>query len=169
MTPIRKARTLRCYQYVNRPYDAVRSLLHERPLELLSRATTSAVARTRDLAGSLRIEVGGVELAVAVSLHVRAVRDENGVGGVSPVTHVTMGWEAAHSPALFPLMSANLSAWPLTSSETQIEIEGDYTPPLGVVGLAIDAAAGHRIAEAVVHRLLEDVVEQIRLELPETK
>ena len=59
-------------------------------------------------------------------------------------------------------MVATLSAWPLSPEETQIEIEGDYTPPLGAVGRALDAAVLHRVAEAAVHRFLEDVVEQLR-------
>jgi hypothetical protein len=59
-------------------------------------------------------------------------------------------------------MSAELSAWPLSASETQLEIEGVYEPPLGVVGTAIDTAVGHRIAEASVYRFLEDIVEQLR-------
>ena len=63
-------------------------------------------------------------------------------------------------------MHLEMSAWPLSATETQIEIAGEYRPPLGVVGNAIDAAVGHRIAEASVHRFLEDVVEQIRRELP---
>lgn len=166
MTSIRQSQTLRCYEYVDRPYTAVRTLLHDRPLELLRRATTTAVARTNQLAGTLRVEVAGVELGVEVSLHVRGVRDDDGVAGLSPITRVTIGWEAARAASLFPLMSAELSAWPLTSSETQIEISGDYTPPLGLVGGAINAAVGHRIAEAAVHQFLEDVVEQIRRELP---
>jgi hypothetical protein len=170
MNSIRESRTLRCYQYVDRPYDAVRSLLHGHPMEVLRQATTLAVARTKELTGILRIGVaGGMELAVEVSLHVRGVRDSEGVAGLSPVTHVAIGWEAAHSPSLFPLMAAELSAWPLTSSETQIEIQGDYTPPFGAVGTAIDLAIGHRIAEAAVHRFLDDVVEQIRHELPAKK
>jgi hypothetical protein len=65
-------------------------------------------------------------------------------------------------------MKAELSLWPLTSSETQLEIEGAYRPPLGVVGAAADAALGHRLAEATVHRFLDDVVEQVRRELQAT-
>jgi hypothetical protein len=85
---------------------------------------------------------------------------------VSPVTTIEIGWEAERTPALFPSMRAELSAWPLSSSETQIELAGNYRPPLGAVGNAIDAAVGHRIAEAAVHRFVEDVVEQMRRELP---
>ena len=63
-------------------------------------------------------------------------------------------------------MRAQLSAWPLTSTETQLELESAYTPPLGHAGKVFDAAIGHRVAEASVHRFLEDAVEQLRRELP---
>jgi hypothetical protein len=62
-------------------------------------------------------------------------------------------------------MSGQLSVWPLTSSETQIELEGTYTPLLGVVGVALDSV-GHGIAEASVTRFVEDVVRRIQEELP---
>jgi hypothetical protein len=65
-------------------------------------------------------------------------------------------------------MRAEVSFWPLASDETEIEITGDYRPPLGAIGDAADAALGHRIAEAVVHRFLGDVVAELHRELPET-
>ena len=158
-------REIRCYAYVNRPYDAVRSVLHERPLELLQQATTSAASRARTVAASLRIGTGNFEIGVGIRIHIQAVSDEEGVAGLSPLTRVQLGWEAISASAFFPLMSAELSAWPLTSSETQLEIVGNYRPPLGSIGNAIDAAVGHRVAEASVHRLLEDVVEQLQREV----
>jgi hypothetical protein len=157
-----KPRELRCYAYVNRPYSVVREALQHRPLELLQRATSSAAERASSLAASLRAEAAGIEVGVEVRIHIHALREEEGVAGLSPVTRISLGWEAARTPALFPVMSAELSAWPLSSSETQLEIEGTYRPPLGAVGRAVDAAVGNRIAEASVHRLLEDVVEQLR-------
>ena len=64
-------------------------------------------------------------------------------------------------------MKAELSFWPLTATETQLELTGAYEPPLGALGKAVDAAIGHRIAEATVHRFLDDLVEQLRRELQE--
>jgi len=159
-------RKISCYGYVNRSYEAVRDVLHQRPLELLNQATTSAAARAGSLAASLRIGVAGVEVGVGVHIDVRAVREEEGVAGFSPVTRVVLAWKAANASSLFPTMSAQLSAWPLLSFETQLEIEGTYSPPLGVLGTAIDVAVGHRIAEASIHRLLDDVIEQLRRDLP---
>jgi hypothetical protein len=159
-------RTLRCYEYVNRPYEAVRGLLQRSHLEFLGRATTSAAARSNELGSSLKIALGGIELGVKVTIHVHSVQEGEGVAGMSPVTRLAIGWEASHAPSLFPLLSGQLSAWPLTSSETQIELEGHYTPPLGAFGIAVDSAVGHRIAEASVRRFVEDLVEHIREALP---
>jgi hypothetical protein len=161
-----KPKDIRLYAYVNQPYDVVRRALHGRPLELFQQATNSAATRASSVAASLRVGVGSVEVGVRIKIHVHGVREEEGVAGLSPVTRVKLGWEAAKAPGFFPLMSAELSAWPLSASETQLEIEGAYEPPLGVVGTAIDAAIGHRIAEASVHRFLEDIVEQLRRSTP---
>lgn len=157
---------LRCYQYVNRPYESVRVLLHQRPLEVFQRATTSAAARAGEVASSLHTRFAGIEVGVDVRIHVQAVRDEEGIAGMSPLTRIRLAWEAVRAAALFPVMKAQLSFWPLTSTETQLEIEGAYQPPLGLLGNAADAAVGHRLAEATVHRFLDEVVEQLRCELP---
>jgi hypothetical protein len=157
-------KNIRCYGYVVRPYEQVRSLLYREPLQLLQRATNSASARARALLASLKVDLAGIEIGIDVRAHVRRVHDEEGVAGLSPVTRVDLGWEAARAPAFFPLMAARLSAWPITSTETQVELDGDYEPPFGAVGGALDAVLGHRIAEASVDRLLQDVLEQIRRE-----
>jgi hypothetical protein len=159
-------RKLRCYQYVNRPYEAVRELFRQRPLEVFQPATASAAERANVVEASLRAGVAGLDVGVDVRVHLHAIHDEKGVAGLSPVTRVTLAWEAKRAAALFPVMKADLSFFPLTSTETQLDLEGSYRPPLGVVGNAADAALGHRVAEAAVHRFLEDIVEQIRRELP---
>ncbi len=159
-------RRLRCYEYVNRPYEQVRDLLRGQPLELLQRATTSAASRARALVATLHVGVAGIEIGVDVRTNVQRIREEEKVPAMSPATILDLGWEASGAPWLFPVMHVQLSAWPLSSSETQIEIVGEYRPPLGVVGNAFDAAVGHRIAEASVKSFLENVVAQMRRELP---
>jgi len=64
--------------------------------------------------------------------------------------------------ALFPIMHAELSVYPLTATETQLDLQGRYAPPLGIVGGAVDAVVGHRIAEASVHCLVADVASYLR-------
>jgi hypothetical protein len=65
-------------------------------------------------------------------------------------------------------MSAELSVYPLTSTETQLDFLGHYEPPLSVLGGAIDAMVGHRIAEASVHRFIADIAQYLRHHLSGT-
>jgi hypothetical protein len=166
MVAMSEPRKLRCYQYVHRPYDEVRAILHREPLELLQRATTSAAARAGELAANLHITLGGIQIGVDIRPYLRRVRDEQGIAGLAPVTRLEIGWEASQTPGLCPSMQLELSTWALSSTETQLEIVGEYRPPLGVVGNALDAAVGHRIAEASVHRFLDEVIEQMKRDLP---
>jgi hypothetical protein len=153
------------YGYVGYPYNQVRALLQRAPLDLLQRATTSAAARAGSIAASLRVGVGGVEVAVDVRVHIRRIRDDESIAGLPPSLSVDIAWEASHGAPIFPLMEAQLSAWQVSAEETQLDIEGYYRPPFGPIGSALDRAVGHRIAQAAVHRFFEDTLEEIRREL----
>jgi hypothetical protein len=157
--------TLHCYQYVNRSYDRVRAALHQRSASIFQSATQTASARADTLASTLRLNAAGLEIGVDVHLVVHEVVDEQSVTLGTPVTRVKLGWKAARGAALFPAMEATLSAWPLSADETQLSIDGAYTPPMGTLGKVLDGVAGHRVAEAAVHSFLLDIVEQLRKEL----
>jgi hypothetical protein len=157
---------LGCYDYVARPYEAVSALLVRDPLGLLQRATTSATVRAQSLAASLRVELAGLEVSADVRLRIRRVRDHEMLDGALPALRIELAWEAIHHPALFPSMLAEVVAWPLSARETQVEIQGTYWIPIGIVGSVFHAAIGQRIAEASVHRFLGDLIEQLQSELP---
>jgi hypothetical protein len=156
-----KPHPLRCYQYVTRPYDRVREILRAHSLDILRAATASAAQRATTLTTTLRLEAGPLEVGVDVRAHVQGMRDETGVAGLPPITRIELSWEAARAPALFPSMRCTLSCWALSATETQLELDGEYRPPLGPIGSALDALVFHRVAEATVHRLLEDVCQEI--------
>jgi hypothetical protein len=78
-------------------------------------------------------------------------------------------WESAKIPSLFPLMKADLSIYPLTGTETQLDFSGVYEPPLGIVGKAVNAIVGHRIAEVSVHRFVSDVAGLLRQTLASSR
>jgi hypothetical protein len=59
-------------------------------------------------------------------------------------------------------MKADLSIYPLTATETQLDFKGLYEPPLGLLGKAVNAMVGHRIAEVSVHRFVSDVAQYLR-------
>jgi iron-sulfur cluster repair protein YtfE (RIC family) len=65
-------------------------------------------------------------------------------------------------------MEATLVVYPLSRTETQLELSGRYRPPLGVLGSAVDAAWGHRIAKASVLRFVQELAAQLTKELGPT-
>ena len=67
------------------------------------------------------------------------------------------------------LKSASLWVYPLTPTETQLDFRGDYEPPFGPVGTAVNAVVGHRIAELCVHSFLVDVARHLRRALSSTE
>ena len=157
-----KEREIRCYDYVNHPYDQVREALSRDPLAVFQSATKAAASRARTIASALRVEVGGIGVEADIKISVKDI--EETVSGLmnSPTTRLHLAWEAANMAHLFPLMNAVLSVYPLTGTETQLDFLGLYQPPLGAFGKAVDAVAGHRIAEVSVHRFVNDVAEHLR-------
>ncbi len=158
---------VRSYDYVNHPYDDVRVALTADALEAFRSATRAAAARARSLAAELRVDVAGIEIGREIDIVVKAIDEVTGGAGGTPVTRIRIGWQAAKRPRLFPLMDAVLSLYPLTATETQLDFSGRYEPPLGVVGAALNAVAGRRIAEASVHRFVADVAHHLRERLGE--
>jgi hypothetical protein len=155
-------REVNCYGYVPRGYDEVRALLLRDPIALLRRATSAGATRARKLYTELRVG-GGVTVQVDVEVELVGTTDGCPVDGGPALacTGLELNWKAASHTSLFPLMRAKLSAWPVVATETQLSLEGHYQPPLGVLGTALDAMVGHRIAEATLQRFLEDVIDHL--------
>jgi len=156
-------RPVRAFDYVNHPYEPVRDAIHRDAAGIIQKATRVAEQRSGELVAALSVDVSGVHVSKEVAIHVGAIRDEGQL--FSRVTHVELEWQAADSPGLFPVMKADLKVYPLSPTETQIELVGEYEPPLGVLGGAIDAVVGHRLAEASVHRFVRAVVETLRQDI----
>jgi hypothetical protein len=161
---------IRCYEYVNCPYEKVRDALRRDALGLFQRATTAAATRAHALVSSLRVEALGMELGTDAVIVVRAAVEELNPPGVhTPRLRLSIEWRAARAPAFFPVMNAELSVYALAKDETQLDFVGRYEPPLGVVGQALDAVVGHRIAEATVHRFVRDLAACLHHELAEPR
>jgi ribosome-associated toxin RatA of RatAB toxin-antitoxin module len=157
-------REVRCYDYVNHPYERVRDALRRDALTVFQSATKSAVTRAESVATELHVDFGGIGIKADVRVRLESVREEIDTVS-SPKTRLLIEWEAATMPGLFPLMKAELSVYPLTSTETQLDFLGHYEPPFGALGKAMNAIAGHRIAEVSVHGFLRDVAEYLRRSL----
>jgi len=159
------ARRLRSYDYVNQPVAPVLAALTRAGTSIFARATNGAAEREQALAVQLRVKLGMLDLATDVNVALGAVEGPTASASGYEVTAFPLSWQSAARPSLFPHMQAKLLVYALSSSETQLELEGSYDPPLGLLGDAIDAVVGHRIAEACVLHFLQDVAAQLRAEL----
>jgi hypothetical protein len=155
-------REIRSYDYVNHPYAAVRDALVKDPAGVLRAATTAAASRARAVAAALHVNIGPLDIGAEIAVTVGEIREQTLDAPMSRVTRIPIEWVAAHRAALFPIMNADLSLYPLTATETQLDFLGRYEPPFGILGGALDAVVGHRIAEASVQRLVTDVANYLR-------
>ena len=155
-----KGRLIRTFDYVNHPYDRVRDALRSNAVEIFQSATQAAASRAHNVAGGLHVNIGGIKIGAEIDLTVHGMVEEEGRAG--PVLRIDIEWAAAKAPRLFPLMNGRLDVYALSSSESQLDFSGQYEPPLGLLGTAVDALVGHRIAEASVHRFVMDVAQYLR-------
>jgi hypothetical protein len=125
-------------------------------------ATKAAASRAQSIASELRLDIGGIGIEADIRVSLKNIEVKDREAPSSPATRLQLEWEAARMPRLFPLMKADLFIYPITATETQLDFKGLYEPPLGVLGKAMNAMVGHRIAEASVHRFVSDVAEYLR-------
>jgi len=156
------SREIRCFDYVNHPYAQVRDALTKDAPALFQAATRAAASRAHSVASELRIDLGGIGVEADINISVQNIEERVSEASSAPVTRMQIEWEAATMPRLFPLMKAEITVYPLTATETQLDFQGLYEPPLGPLGKAMNAIVGHRIAEASVHRFVEDVARYLR-------
>jgi len=156
---------LRCFDYVNRPYEQVKEALALGALAIFERATRLTASPGHDDAAELRVRIGAVEIAADIVIEVTEI-----VGARSPAnqpaTRLNLTWRSLRRPGLFPEMTASLWVYALAARETQLELIGSYDPPLGLIGDALDAIALHRLADESVRRFVVDVASYLRAELP---
>jgi hypothetical protein len=158
-------RHIRSYDYVNHPYEQVREALTKNAGSVFQSATRAAAHRAETIAAELHVDVAGVGVKADVNIAVKGIEEKASGSPSKPNTKLLLEWEAATLPRLFPLMKGELSLYPLTATETQLDFSGTYEPPLGALGKTINAVALHGIAEASVHRFVGDVAGYLRTHL----
>jgi hypothetical protein len=156
-------RDIHTYAFVNYPYERVSEVLRRDPLGLIQRANVHAVARARELVGSLRESLGGVEVDGEFLVELTSVAEETEVM-FGPRTRLGLSWRASHHPHVFPPMDATLDLLTLGPRESQLDFMGDYRPLHGIVGAAVDKVLGYRIVAAAAHRFVESIAERLRID-----
>ena len=155
-------REIRSYDYVNQPYERVRDALKQSAVAVFQAATKAAASRAQAVASELHVDFGGISVKTDIHISVRSVEEKVVELASTPLLRLQLEWEAATAPRLFPFMKAELSVYPLTSTETQLDFFGMYEPPFGAVGKTLNAIVLHRIAEASVHRFVAEVSAHLR-------
>ena len=161
-----KGRTIRSYDYVNHSYEAVRDALSAGETTVYHNATKAAELHAHAVTSELRVDIGGIKVGTDIAISVKKIEDRPKEGTSPPMARFKLEWASTKLPSLFPFMNAELSIYPLTGRETQIDFLGTYEPPMGLLGDALDAVIGHRIAEASVHQFIKNVGAYLRSELP---
>jgi hypothetical protein len=154
-------RELRFYDYVNHPYEQVRDVLKQHALAVFQAATKNAASRAESVASELHVDLAGIGVRADIKISVNDVEETNDPI-VGSLTRLHLEWKAAKIPQLFPLMKGELALYALTKTETQLDFSGVYEPPFGALGKTMNAMAGHRIAEASVHRFVGDIAAYLR-------
>lgn len=158
--------TLRVYDYVNQPFARVSGALEQDMRGIVQRATTIASERAVELGGKLHAHVGPFDVSAHVSIDIGPM-DDTPLGSGRPALRIPITWRAIRAKSAFPAMQAEVTVYPLTATETQLELAGTYEPPLGWLGRAIDSALLHRIAEASVLQFLQEIARYLREDLRE--
>lgn len=159
-------RPLYHYEYVHEPFDDIIRLLADRAAAVLQTATDAAAAHAREVVTTLHVPVGRFEIGRQVVIDVGEYVPQQLRTGYVPIS-----WRAEEHAQLFPRVEAKLevAALSIDPPVTQVSLVGAYTPPFGAVGAVADDVVGHRVAEAAVHRFVEDVTHRIRAELAEAR
>ncbi len=107
---------------------------------------------------NLRLPIKGAGAALGLSLEreasieARKTRDDDNLNDV-----VRVSWKTEGSP-LFPEFNGVLVVWGEADPHRSfVEIDGEYTPPLGMAGEAFDELVGARIAKATAREFLNDL------------
>jgi hypothetical protein len=149
---------LHCYDYVNQPYEIVRRAVLADPLALFTRATSAGQG------SRLHAMLGAIEVGAEIEIELQGV-DEKHEPFARPSLTIAITCRSRHRAALFPTLTAQLSVYPLTPTETQVELSGSYAPPLGIVGEAVDAAGLHRLAKESVSGFVREIATHLRRNL----
>lgn len=158
-------RTINHCESIEQPAAVVQDLLRAGAARIFTRATCRATAREQSFCVRLHMQVGSLDIATAASVQIGPIEESPPSPFGAQVIAIPLTWSAVSSPGLFPRMRASVFVYPLSSRETFLDFEGEYTPPLGRFGEAIDAVVGHRIAQACVAHFMQDVAAFLREQL----
>jgi hypothetical protein len=120
----------------------------------------------REPLDELRVQVGGGSIGRRIHAHVGPMEISPPTPDVaSRILTVPLSWQAAEHPALFPTMNGQLVIRPAGDDAIELDLTGEYTPPLGAIGAIGDRLAGHEAATASLRSYLHEIARRLTAEL----
>jgi hypothetical protein len=74
---------------------------------------------------------------------------------------ISLAWEDALRPGLFPVLDGDLELSPLGDNSCRITLSATYTPPFGDLGADLDRALLHHVAQSTVRSFLRLIAANI--------
>lgn len=133
---------------VDAAYRAVRDRLAADPLAVIG-------GHGKPPRMDLIVGIGATEIRREVLVAVGALFEPD---DAATGCHLRFTADASAHPDLFPHLEGRIDVIPISEQRTALFFIASYTPPLGVVGSAIDLLGLHRFAEDSMERLFEDMV-----------
>ncbi|MBV8527014.1 MAG: hypothetical protein JOZ75_01730 [Candidatus Dormibacteraeota bacterium] len=141
------------FAYIDVPAGVVRARLVGAPNAWLESMANHAAEQ----GDALRVRLGphGTHGALTKSVVVEVGHPVARAGA----TLIPLTWRATGVSALFPMFSGDIEVAAIGGAETVVSIWGQYEPPLGALGDALDRFGLHRIAESSVRSFLQELAQ----------
>jgi hypothetical protein len=79
-----EGREIRCYDYVNHPYEQVRDVLCLDALAVFQTATKTAASRVRPIASSLHFDTGGIGVEADIIISIKNIEEKTNEAMTAP-------------------------------------------------------------------------------------
>ena len=96
------SKSIRCFDYVNHPYQEVRDILSDQAADVFRNATRTAASRAATIASELHVNIAGFEVGTDISVSINKIDERPRQPNIPPATHLQLEWEAAKMSQLFP-------------------------------------------------------------------
>ena len=97
------ATKIRCFDYVNHPYDQVCDALATHANEIFHEATKSAETRAESVAAGLHVKIAGVEIGKEINIEVISLVDVE--SNRKRELTINLEWQAATAPQVAHLQN----------------------------------------------------------------
>src|SRR5690349_15693883 len=97
-TLMSKGLEIRCYDYVNHPYEKVRDALKQNAINVFQAATKAATSRAQSVAAELHVDLGGIGVKADIKISVKNIEEKVADAKSGAATRLQLEWEAATAP-----------------------------------------------------------------------